>query len=225
MRLRNNIFAAAFDEMKRRGIVKNQKELAHKMGVSEDTITRILKDRTEVTEDVITKLQTASGCLFNLQWLRGESNIMLAEAVDAQPQTNINPHQSASIDADLWHKALENDANVIASLRKDIEYYQQLVLDKDSLIQEHNEQIIALQIANTRLTTELDHTKVTLNAVRKNFDAKVDELAQRDRLIAMLQGVIESGKSSGINSHIPGVAEGESHSLYVTDEPNVSPSK
>ena len=225
MRLRNNIFAAAFDEMKRRGIVKNQKELAHKMGVSEDTITRILKDRTEVTEDVITKLQTASSCLFNLQWLRGESNIMLAEAVEAQPQTNINPHQSASIDADLWHKALENDANVIASLRKDIEYYQQLVLDKDSLIQEHNEQIIALQIANTRLTTELDHTKVTLNAVRKNYDAKVDELAQRDHLIAMLQGVIESGKSSGINSHIPGVADGESHSLYVTDEPNVSPHK
>ena len=225
MRLRNNIFAAAFDEMKRRGIVKNQKELAHKMGVSEDTITRILKDRTEVTEDVITKLQTASGCLFNLQWLRGESNIMLAEAVEAQPQTNINPHQSASIDADMWHKALENDANIIASLRKDIEYYQQLVLDKDSLIQEHNEQIIALQIANTRLTTELDHTKVTLNAVRKNFDAKLDELAQRDRLIAMLQGVIESGKSSGINSHIPGVAEGESHSLYVTDDPVVSPSK
>ena len=225
MRLRNNIFAAAFDEMKRRGIVKNQKELAHKMGVSEDTITRILKDRTEVTEDVITKLQTASGCLFNLQWLRGESNIMLAEAVEVQPQTNTNPHQSASIDADLWHKALENDANVIASLRKDIEYYQQLVLDKDSLIQEHNEQIIALQIANTRLTTELDHTKVTLNAVRKNYDAKVDELAQRDHLIAMLQGVIESGKSSGINSHIPGVAEGESHSLYVTDDPVVSPSK
>ena len=225
MRLRNNIFAAAFDEMKRRGIVKNQKELAHKMGVSEDTITRILKDRTEVTEDVITKLQTASCCLFNLHWLRGESKMMLAETVEAQPQTNINPHQSASIDADLWHKALENDANVIASLRKDIEYYQQLVLDKDSLIQEHNEQIIALQIANTRLTTELDHTKVTLNAVRNNYDAKLDELAQRDRLIAMLQGVIESGKSSGINSHIPGVADGESHSLYVTDDPVVSPSK
>ena len=225
MRLRNNIFAAAFDEMKRRGIVKNQKELAHKMGVSEDTITRILKDRTEVTEDVITKLQTASGCLFNLQWLRGESNIMLAEAVETQPQTNINPHQSVSIDADLWHKALENDANVIASLRKDIEYYQQLVLDKDSLIQEHNEQIIALQIANTRLTTELEHTKVTLNAVRKNYDAKLDELVQRDRLIAMLQGVIKSGISSGINPHIPGVADGESYSLYATDDPNVSPSK
>ena len=63
MRLKNNIFAAAVDEMKRRGIIKYQKDLAQKMDVSEDTITRILKDRTEVTEDVITKLQTASGCL------------------------------------------------------------------------------------------------------------------------------------------------------------------
>ena len=72
MRLRNNIFAAAFDYLKREKGIKTQKRLAELMGVSEDTITRILKDRCEVTEDIITKLQTASGCIFNLQWLRGE---------------------------------------------------------------------------------------------------------------------------------------------------------
>ena len=72
MRLRNNIFAAAFDYLKREKGIKTQKRLAELMGVSEDTITRILKDRTDVTEDIITKLQTASGCIFNLQWLRGE---------------------------------------------------------------------------------------------------------------------------------------------------------
>ena len=79
MRLRNNIFAAAFDYLKREKGIKTQKRLAELMGVSEDTITRILKDRTDVTEDIITKLQTASGCIFNLQWLRGEDpNHMLA---------------------------------------------------------------------------------------------------------------------------------------------------
>ena len=78
MRLRNNIFAAAFDYLKREKGIKTQKKLAELMGVSEDTITRILKDRCEVTEDIITKLQTASGCIFNLQWLRGEDpNCML----------------------------------------------------------------------------------------------------------------------------------------------------
>lgn len=86
MRLRNNIFAAAFDYLKREKGIKTQKSLAELMGVSEDTITRILKDRTDVTEDIITKLQTASGCIFNLQWLRGEDpNHMLAFDTPNEP--------------------------------------------------------------------------------------------------------------------------------------------
>lgn len=72
MKLRNNAFAAAFDYLKRNTDIKTQKELARRMGVNENTITRILRDYTDVTEDIVTKLQTASGCVFNLQWLRGE---------------------------------------------------------------------------------------------------------------------------------------------------------
>ena len=86
MRLRNNIFAAAFDYLKREKGIKTQKRLVELMGVSEDTITRILKDRTEVTEDIITKLQTATGCIFNLQWLRGEDplNMLAIDAAEAK---------------------------------------------------------------------------------------------------------------------------------------------
>ena len=43
MRLRNNIFAAAFDYLKRNTDIKTQKDLALRMGVTENTITRILK--------------------------------------------------------------------------------------------------------------------------------------------------------------------------------------
>jgi plasmid maintenance system antidote protein VapI len=206
MRLKNNIFAAAVDEMKRRGIIKYQKDLAQKMDVSEDTITRILKDRTEVTEDVITKLQTASGCLFNLQWLRGESNIMLAE--DEQKQTIANPpaQESAPIDMDFFHQALKINADIIADLRRNVEYFQQLVLDKDSLIQEHNEQIVALNIDKAKLATELEHLRTTLDAVRNNFDAKVTELEKRDQIIKTLQSVID--RESRGDYRIPtGVAE------------------
>ena len=46
MELRNNIFAAAFDELKRNHGIKTQKELARRMGVNENTITRILKGFT-----------------------------------------------------------------------------------------------------------------------------------------------------------------------------------
>lgn len=206
MRLKNNIFAAAVDEMKRRGIIKYQKDLAQKMDVSEDTITRILKDRTEVTEDVITKLQTASGCLFNLQWLRGESNIMLAE--DMRKQTIANPpaQESAPIDMDFFHQALKINADIIADLRRNVEYFQQLVLDKDSLIQEHNEQIVALNIDKAKLATELEHLRTTLDAVRNNFDAKVTELEKRDQIIKTLQSALDR-ESRGDYRLPTGVAE------------------
>lgn len=215
MRLKNNIFAAAVDEMKRRGIVKYQKDLAKKMEVSEDTITRILKDRTEVTEDVITKLQTASGCLFNLQWLRGESNIMLAE--DVQKQTIANPpaQESAPIDMDFFHQALKINADIIADLRRNVEYFQQLVLDKDSLIQEHNEQIVTLNIDKAKLATELEHLRTTLDAVRKNFDAKVTELEKRDHIIKTLQSALDR-ESRGDYRLPTGVAE--SPAVYNNDK-------
>ena len=133
MRLRNNIFAAAFDYLKREKGIKTQKRLAELMGVSEDTITRILKDRTEVTEDIITKLQTASGCIFNLQWLRGEeSSPMLADdVVEEKPQLD----QSSLINAALAAKdetiaALREQIaakdELIAALRQQLDIFQHL---------------------------------------------------------------------------------------------------
>ena len=133
MRLRNNIFAAAFDYLKREKGIKTQKRLAELMGVSEDTITRILKDRTEVTEDIITKLQTASGCIFNLQWLRGEesSPILADDVVEEKPQLD----QSSLINAALAAKdetiaALREQIaakdELIAALRQQLDILQQL---------------------------------------------------------------------------------------------------
>ena len=146
MRLRNNIFAAAFDYLKRNKGIKTQKRLAELMGVSEDTITRILKDRTEVTEDIITKLQTASGCIFNLQWLRGEdANHMLASdlADDLYRQKN---ESRPEIDFSSYINALlAKSDETIASLKRELS-------TKDDIIQEKDERIADLEkLAEERL--------------------------------------------------------------------------
>ena len=145
MRTKNNIFAAAFDEMKRRKIVKTQKELAMKMGVSEDTITRILKDRTEVTEDVITKLQTASGCIFNLQWLRGEDPFhMLAIDVEKLPAAD-DPIESSS----AANAAIAARDEIIASLYAQLEdkdrQIEKLYEDKEEMKKAKDETISSLR--------------------------------------------------------------------------------
>lgn len=169
MRLKNNIFAAAFDELKRNHGIKTQKELAHRMGVSEDTITRILKDRTEVTEDIITKLQTASGCIFNLQWLRGEDPYhMLAEDVPKPDEPTQNtpslPDPSSIMNAALaaQMQTIETQKQTIESLKREAASKEDLIADLRARIIEKDDHIATLK---TRIA-ELQQ----IVAIQKNTD-------------------------------------------------------
>jgi transcriptional regulator with XRE-family HTH domain len=92
MRKRNNIFAEAFRWIKKNVEgVKYQKDLASRIGVSEDTITRIMRDQTEVTDDFLCKFNEAFDNVFNYQWLRGEDD----EPMLAADLGKSNPHRYA----------------------------------------------------------------------------------------------------------------------------------
>ena len=136
MKLRNNIFAAAFDYLKRNTDIKTQKELARRMGVTESTITRILRDYVDVTEDIITKLQTASGCIFNLQWLRGEdAEHMLAIDLIDEPKHTPPPSIEPS---SVLNAALSAQMESIAILKQRVEelkeQHQRELAEKDARI-------------------------------------------------------------------------------------------
>ena len=147
MAVLNDIFAEAFDELKRNHGIKTQKELASRMGVSEDTITRIMKHRTEVTEDIITKLQTASGCIFNLQWLSGkELNMFPPERIDAD-----NPQESASdlpTATELYDMMLKEKDERIRELQIHIDDQRIELANKERTIQSLVQQMATL---NARL--------------------------------------------------------------------------
>ena len=142
MRLKNNIFAAAFDYLKRNKGIKTQKRLAELMGVSEATITRILKDRTEVTEDIITKLQTATGCIFNLQWLRGEDAFhMLAsdleeEKVDMAAEDEPQPFIPKWADAffDIMTQQVKQNEDLNRELRQSLAEVKEITQQLAELI-------------------------------------------------------------------------------------------
>jgi transcriptional regulator with XRE-family HTH domain len=173
MKLRNNIFAAALDYLKRNTDIKTQKELARRMGVTENTITRILRDYTEVTEDIITKLQTASGCVFNLQWLRGEdSEHMLAVDVvetpkESQPVIDQSSMVNASLSAyiqltnrltdDLKKKEIEMQERLAEKDARIVEL-KNTIADKDTIIKDREARIVALerQLA-AAATSDLDN--------------------------------------------------------------------
>jgi transcriptional regulator with XRE-family HTH domain len=207
MRLKNEIFVSVLDWLVKNKWIDGQKGLAEATGISTNTISRIVTGKVQPSDSTLRVISEKFG--INMEYLRGrDAEHMLIEDLinDTNHQESPNTHESSPVDLDFYHQALKINADVIADLRRNVEYFQQLVLDKDSLIQEHNEQIVALNIDKAKLATELEHLRTTLDAVRNNFDAKVTELEKRDQIIKTLQSVID--RESRGDYRIPtGVAE------------------
>jgi transcriptional regulator with XRE-family HTH domain len=79
MKLRNENFAIALDWLGKNKGVDGQKGLAQITGISQNTISRIMTGKVEPSDDTLRKLNDAFKGIFNMNFLRGNSIIMLAE--------------------------------------------------------------------------------------------------------------------------------------------------
>ena len=152
MRKRNNIFAEAFRWIKKNVEgVRYQKDIAARIGVSEDTITRIMRDQTEVTDDFLCKFNEAFDNIFNYQWLRGEDN----EPMLAAELGKSNPHPSApTIDnGSAINAALAAKDETIETLKARIVDLQHTIDDKVDIIKAREARIVDLERQLAAATT------------------------------------------------------------------------
>lgn len=137
MNKRNENFAAVLAYLKNRGDIETQKDLAELMGVSQDTISRILKGGS-VSESTITKLHAATKGMFNLQWLHGQSDVMLsAEAIAARQSSPTQPDMTAAL--------LIAKDEAIASLKRELAAKDDVIVAKDVIISTKDKLIDTLQ--------------------------------------------------------------------------------
>lgn len=174
---RNKIFAAAYDHLKRTQGVRTQEQLAEKMGVSAETVSRIIRAHTDVTEDAISRLQTASGCIFNLQWLRGESDVMLVADIKkndghaTEATSPSSPDMSSMINSII---AAKDDA--ITSLKREL-------ASKDETIAAKNETIATKDAAIASLKRELTSKDETIAAKNETIADKEAAIADKEAAI------------------------------------------
>lgn len=168
MRKRNNIFAEAFKWIKAhrdnegKG-VKYQKDLAALIGVSEDTITRIMRDQTEVTDDFLCKFNEAFDNVFNYQWLRGEDN----EPMLAAELANRSPHPSAPMidNGSAINAALAAKDETIETLKERIADLQHTIADKEEIIKARDARIATMERQLAAATTgDLSRYPFTMGA-------------------------------------------------------------
>ena len=210
-----------YDYLRSNYPVHTQIDLAKELKITRQALSSAMNGNVSyLTTNLFQKICGAYPGVFNLDYLlTGEGELLANKNETTQvnshqsESTHINQQQSAPIDADFYHKTLDLNAQIISDLRKDLEYFKSLVLDKDGTIQDNAEQIISLQSRLSATLTELEHTKTTLAAVRKNFDDKVAEVNQLR---------VELEKSRDPLAHYPfhpGVAEDGTKTTHLaTDE-------
>ena len=172
MRKRNKIFAEAFKWIKAHrdnegNGVKYQKDIAALVGVSEDTITRIMRDQTEVTDDFLCKFNEAFDNVFNYQWLRGEDN----EPMLAAELGKSNPHPSAPMidNGSAINAALAAKDETIETLKTLNAALQRTVADKEEIIKARDARIIALERQLASATTgDLSRYPFSMGAAEDN---------------------------------------------------------
>ena len=148
MRLRNEIFAHVLDWLIQNNKVEDQKDLALKTGISQNTVSRIMTGKVEPSDDTLRKLNATFGNIFNMQYLRGESIVMLIEDVayykshpgELNKMTNGEDgnkiDQSSLVNAALaakdetiaaLHEQIQAKDELIAALRQQLDILQQQV--------------------------------------------------------------------------------------------------
>lgn len=181
--IRNQRFSIAFSYLNSYQGVENQKQLAALMQMSEDSITRVKKGGT-VTENFLARFQAATKYVFNIQWLRGESDIMLAEDVENQ-QSIVNPQQSTSMQVpdygSLMNATLAAQEATIASLKRELAAQE----ESSRKAEASAKQEVAKAEASAK--RELAAKQETIDALLGQLKDKNAQLADKDSYIATLK--------------------------------------
>ena len=159
---RNINFGEMLDYIKRSyDDVNTQNDLAIVLGVSKDTISNIKQGNTSVSDDFISKVMARFEGVFNIQWLKGRSKIML--------QKDVSPEEKAD------RKIDEGSAVNAALAAKDV-----TIASKDETIASKNQTIESKDQTIASLERELKTKDVMIDMLRERVN-ELKELRQQPK--------------------------------------------
>lgn len=141
MKIKNDIFSEVLDWLIKENKVADQKDLARKTGISQNTISRIMTGKVEPSDDTLRRLNDAFGNIFNMQYLRGKEAVALIDDVayyklhpEKQPFAE-KPEQEEKESGMQGHADYSSLINATIAAKDDaIESYKKLLVSKDDLI-------------------------------------------------------------------------------------------
>lgn len=134
---RNNNFARAVEWLITNGVVKNQKNMAERMGTTPNTISRNKHGSVaRPDDDTLRKFNEQFGSIINIDYLHGESKVMLVKNLvssSSAKQTGSLPDTTALL--------LAAKDEIIAGLKRELAAKDKTIESQDALIRTLQQQI------------------------------------------------------------------------------------
>ncbi|MBQ8713025.1 MAG: hypothetical protein IJ551_09460 [Prevotella sp.] len=158
------IFKRMLDWIYANKLAANQTEVGRQAGINEVHVSRILNGYVKsVKQETLWKVNAAYGNVFNPDWMRGESDVMLiADLAPAKGAVSIGTHAPSSptppptpgVDA-LTAALLAAKDETIAALRAQLAEKDRTIATKDDVIASKDAHISTLQQQVMGLRTKL----------------------------------------------------------------------
>lgn len=137
------IFRKMFDYLVSNKLIPNQTELARAAGLNEVSVSRILNGQVKSTkQESLWKVNTAFGNVFNPEWMRGNSDVMLM--ADLTPVSTEQPCPTPQT-TDPTTILIAAKDEIIASLKRELAAKDDVIAAKDGIISTKDKLISTLQ--------------------------------------------------------------------------------
>ena len=151
MKKEKNNFARAVEWLKTNGVVKDQKDMAERLGVTENTISRNKHGSVQrPDDDTLRKFNEQFGHIINIDYLRGESKIMLVKDLAARQSAKPADKTASLLAAKNETIAAKDEAiaalkGKLSSMDETIATLNGRISDKEKIINTQDEFISKLQ--------------------------------------------------------------------------------
>ena len=129
--------------------VHNQTGVARKIGMNPVSMSKIHNGKTKsVKQETLRAINAAFGNVFNPEWLRGESDVMLLADVNKQLSASASPATDgmAAVIIDSLKRELAGKDETIAALKRELAAKDEVFATKDKLISTLQQQIDDLRM-------------------------------------------------------------------------------
>ena len=152
----NEIFAKMLDWIFANTDARYNTDVARKADINATSISRILNGQVKkVSQDTLRTVNAAYGNVFNPEWLRGKSSVMLVSDLskpETEPEDGQQPAPAAPDMSSLFNAVIAANDQAITSLKRELAAKEETIAelrgridDKDEIIRQKDRHINGLE--------------------------------------------------------------------------------